>query len=336
MRYLHLTLLLLASLIIGCGDAKDLIEITLDPPERETIDVSRVGLNNFFVDPQFGSIDQQYAEIRNTLGIRSIRILLAWTDGVQPNPNSSAFYGFYDDILDSVPPGVDIIVVLAHTPNWMFDSNNWIGGNPTTTWIERWLKPTVTRYRNAPGIIGFEVWNEPDLTVVPSDIVLGLEDADTYFAMLQAGSDAIRSIAPGKLVLNAATQSIQQNFPTTLNYNRRLRDLGAENLVDVWNVHYYGRQFENIITGNGVADFLNSIPRPIWITESGEDGPDQQLAYVETAWPFLRDEIPSIDRIYYYQFGETVTPLELNFGLRTPDPNFPVSDLYVHLRDRAQ
>jgi hypothetical protein len=77
---------------------------------------------------------------------------------------------------------------------------------------------------------------------------------------------------------------------------------------------------------------LNSIQKPIWLTESGEQGPNNQLAYVETAWPFLSDKVSGIQRFYYFEYGSTV-PAEQNFGLRTTDSNFPVSDLYINLRD---
>ena len=111
-----------------------------------------------------------------------------------------------------------------------------------------------------------------------------------------------------------------------------MKELGAEFLVDVWNVHYYGTRFESVVTSNGVADFLNGIGKPIWITESGEQGPNNQLAYAEKVWPFLIEEVPSIERIYVYQFASK-EPLEQNYGLKTGDPALPVSDLYINLRD---
>lgn len=329
------TLYTLLFILLGCSDAGDLLGIALDPPSRKTIDTSLVGVNNFFVNREFGSTDEQYSEIRNTLGIRFIRILVAWTDAVQPSPNSNPDFNFYDSIVSRIPPGVDVLITVAHTPGWMADPANWINGNPRETWVKRWLEPVARRYGSAGGVVGFEIFNEPDLIVVASDNALGLELPENYFQMLQFGSAAIRVNAPGKLVLNAATASIQQDFPAHLDYNKKLRDLGAVNLVDVWNVHYYSKSYENVVISNGVASFLNSLGKPIWVTESGQQGPTEQLAYVETAWPFLKDEIPNIQRFYYYQFGETVQPVTNNYGLRTTDSSFPVSDLYVHLRDRA-
>lgn len=319
--------------VAACAsDSSDLVELAFDPPSRKPIDRSLVGVNNFFVNPEFGDIPAQYSEIRNTLGVKFVRVLFAWSDQVQPSPDSDPNYSFYDEIIRNIPGDTDVVVVLSHTPQWMSDSSNWVDGNPRKTWVERWLKPTVARYAGRRGIIGYEIWNEPDLTTVASDTALDLENPDSYFELLQLGSQAMSLVDPSKLKVIAATTSVQSGFPETLNYNIRLRDLGAASLVDRWNIHYYGKQFENVVRGGGVEDFLKTIPLPVWLTESGIQGPNNQLAYAETVWPFLKEKIPSLERIYYYQFGET-TPTDSNFGLKTTDPSFPVSDLYVFLRD---
>ena len=107
----------------------------------------------------------------------------------------------------------------------------------------------------------------------------------------------------------------------------------AEIILDIWNIHYYSEAFENVVASGGVGPFLRSLGKPIWVTESGEQGPNNQLAYAETVWPFLKEEIPQIERFYYFQYGET-GPIGSNFGLRTTDPSAPVSDLYISLRDQ--
>lgn len=330
--------LLCGSLALGglasCSDAGDLLDLALDSPDRRPIDKSRVGVNNFFVNREFGSIPEQYQEIRDTLGIRFVRVLVAWTTDVQPTPTSTPVLGFFDSIIEAIPPGVDVLIVVSHAPEWLANQENWIAGSPRVAWVKRCFEPIVRRYGRVPGVIGFEVWNEPDAIILPTDAPLELVDPANYFEMLQFASAAVRDFAPGKLVVLGATESIQQDFPNHLRYNQALRDFGAEGLVDVWGVHYYGTRYESVVTSRGVADFLNSLSVPVWITESGETGPNRQLAYVEEAWPFLIEKIPSIQRIYYYQFGETVLPVENNFGLRTTDPAFPVSDLYLHLAER--
>ncbi len=326
-----LLLLFVAGTSLSCtSEVKDLIDIALDPPSRQSIDRSRTGVNNFFVNREFGSIPEQYSEIQGTLGLNFVRILIAWTNEVQPTPDAEPFYGFFDEIIESVPPGVDILITVAHTPDWMADPANWIGGNPRATWIERWLRPTVERYAGRPGVLAWQVWNEPDNTVVASDTALELTDPANYFELLALGSEVIRRTDPTRLLVLAATRSIQQGSGTNLDYNKDLQNLGAESLVDIWAIHYYGEQFEQVVRGGGVADFVNSLRPPVWVTESGEMGPDGQLAYVETVWPFLDEEFPGkIQRFYYYQYGETGPP-DGNFGLRMNGPVF-ISDLYAFL-----
>jgi len=112
-----------------------------------------------------------------------------------------------------------------------------------------------------------------------------------------------------------------------------MKEAGAESVIDVWGIHIYGEQFERIIEDDGVRDFLNGLSVPVWITESGERGVNNQLAYVETVWPFLREKIPGIDYIFYYQFASIESSGQA-YGLKNLDAAFPVSDLYIFLRDR--
>jgi hypothetical protein len=327
--------LLLISLLFSfqsCSDSRDLLSLALSPPGREPLQRELIGVNNFFVDREFGTIREQYQDISQNIGIKFIRVLFAWSDGVQPTPNSLPNYSFYDDIAANAPPDVDLLIVISHAPTWFTNPGTWVDPNPRRAWIEQWLKPTVERYRNSPRVIGFEIFNEPDIVILPQDEVLGLTNPDNYFELLSESYMASKRLAPSKLAMMTGTTSIQQNFPTTLRYNQRLRDLGADGFTDIWNVHYYSTSFETIVTTNGVGDFLNGVSKPIWVTESGKTGPNEQLDYVETAWPFLKSRIPGIQRFYYYQYGETVPP-EQNFGLRTTDPSAPVSDLYIFLRD---
>lgn len=328
-----LVALIAVALLAGC-DSGGLIGLAFSPPSRKPIDPSITGVNNFFVNREFGNISQQYSDIRDNLKLKYVRVLLAWTDGVQGSPSAAPDYSFYDSILNNIPPGVEVLVVLSHVPNWMTNPANWTsGGDPRRTFVDRWVKPTAQRYANNGRIVGWEIWNEPDNATLDADLALSLEDPAKYVEMLAQASAAIRSIQPRKLVINAATESIQQTFPSHLNYNKKMKEFGAEDYVDVWNVHYYGKGFESVVTSNGVASFLNGISRPIWVTESGEQGPNNQLAYVETAWPFLKDKISNIERFYYYQYSG-IEPAAQNYGMRTPDPAFPISDLYIFLQNR--
>ena len=266
------------------------------------------------------------------MGIKHVRVLFAWTDDVQRDPSDSAYVGFYDQILSNIPDGMDVLVVVAHTPNWITNSANWIDGNPRKTWVNRWFKPLVKRYAGNSKIVGWEVWNEPDLTVVDSDAALGLETVENYYEMLSMASEVVRNYDPGKKVVMAATSSINQKYPNTLNYNKRLVSLGAEDLVDVWNIHYYGKNYDTVVVSGGIADLLNGLTVPVWVTESGREGVVAQLEYGQRTWPYLQEEIGNLERLYIYEYSST-EPVGDTFGLRTNDSANPVSDLYIYLRD---
>ncbi len=327
---------LLFFLFVGCSsdDIEEAIELVEGVP-RKTIDVSRLGTNAFVNDARFGSIPAQFREVRDTLGLNFVRILINWGDDVQPTPDAEPDFSFYDEIVDSLPGGVDALAVVTGVPSWMSDPANWIDGNPRTTFVRRWFRRVVARYGGNARIVGFQAWNEPNMPSVSENETLGmLTSPANYVELLASARNVIDDAAPSKLLLNAATTAINQNFSGTLDYNRGMRDAGAIAMVDVYAIHYYGQQFENVVRSGGVADFLNSLGVTIWITESGAQGPNSQLAYGEQVWPFLREKIPAIDRIYQYQFTDS-SPVESSFGLRTLSSEFPVSDLYVHLRERA-
>lgn len=326
---------LLCVLMIGCNsssvdDAIDLIE----GPSRKTIDTTRMGVNAFANDSRFGSIGSQYREVRDVLGLSYVRILFAWNDAVQSSPGAAPNFSFYDDIADGLPSGVRALVVITGLPSWMSDPANWIDGNPRTTFVELWVRPVVQRYGANARIEGFQIWNEPNMDVNPDNVLLDMHDtAENYVELLARAYSVAKDLAPSKLVINAATTSINQDYPETLDYNRTMRDAGMIAFTDVWAIHLYGRLYENIIRSGGVGDFIGGLGITAWVTESGAQGPNSQLAYVEEAWPFFRERINGIDRIYYYQFTDSA-PTDQNYGLRTLDPAFPISDLYVHLRDR--
>jgi len=322
--------------LLGCNasdEISDLADLATNPPEQKEINRSKLGVHNFFnYRETFGDVDTQFRDIRSNLGIRYVRILVPWIEQLQSGPTAGFDFSQADSILNSIPAGVDVLVVLAHTPTWFSNQSNWINGDPRTTWVENFLKPVVTRYSSTPGIVGWEIFNEPDVVTVSSDVNLELQDPDKYYDLLQKASAAVRAIDPERLVVMAASRSIQQNWPNNFNYNKRLKELGAENHTDIWNVHYYGKQYEKVVSTDGVADFLNGITKPIWITESGQQGPNNQRAYVQEVWPYLEEKIPSIERIYYYEYA-SVAPPPQSFGLRSNDNGFSVSDLYVWLRD---
>ncbi len=331
-----LTLISLAISVVSLSSCNSSVSDAIDLADgvdRKPIDTNGLGVNAFASDSRFGSIADQFDEVKSTLKLSHIRILMNWSDSVQASPSASMNFSFYDDLVARIPSGVDALVVLTGVPSWMSDSANWDNGNPRLTFSNKWVRAATKRYGDHSRIVGFQIWNEPN-NDLPDNITLGMRDsAENYVELLAAAENEVRQNAPGKLLLNAATTAINQNFPTTLDYNRAMRDAGALNLVDVWAIHYYGSQYENVVRGGGVEDFVDGLGKRVWVTESGAQGVNKQLEYAERTFGFLHDKLDNLERIYIYQFTEA-TPSDVSYGLRTLDSSFPISDLYVELRSR--
>jgi hypothetical protein len=318
---------------LGSSDVKDAVDVAKGVP-RKTIDVSRLGMNAFVNDGRFGSIADQFAEVKGTLGIDRVRVLMAWDDGVQSGPDAEINFGFYDEVASSIPGGMQAVVVLTHLPSWMSDSANWIDGNPRKTFVEKFVKPVVRRYNKNNRIVGFQIWNEPNDVNNPDNLTMQLAASpENYVELLASAYSVMRDRSPGKLVVTAATTAINQNYPETRDYNRGMRDAGAAQFADVWAIHWYGRQYENLIRKSGIAEFLGGLGLRVWVTESGAQGVTEQLAFGEQTWPFLLEKAPNIEYIFVYQFTESASA-DKTYGLRTLDKSKPYSDLYISLRDR--
>jgi hypothetical protein len=293
-------------------------------------------VNAFVNDPRFGSIRSQFREVKSTLGIQHVRILFAWNDQVQPTPSSQPFFGFYDDIVRSLPPGVNALVVVTGVPSWMNTPANWIDGNPRKTFVEKWIRPVVTRYKSQSGISAWQIWNEPNNPSFKENVTLDvLTKPENYVELIALASTVSKQIAPLKRVVNGATTAIAQNFPGTLRYNQAMVSAGLLSFVDVFGVHYYGKSAERVVAPGGVGDFLKSIQKPMWLTEIGKQGTTSQLEYAQRYIPFLVKTAPRIQRVYLYQFTEA-TGADVTYGLKNLTPGRLVSDLYVFLRDRVK
>lgn len=328
-------LILPLATLTGCNSSDlEVIDDIVDEPNRKTIDASRLGTNAFVNDPSFGSISAQFTEVRDVLDLKFVRVLFAWNNSVQPSPGAPLNFSFYDDIASRIPGGLDAVVVLTGVPGWMSDSANWVGGDPRRTFVEKWVTPVAARYAGNGRIIGYEIWNEPNQLSNQDNTVMGIATSPLNFlSLVSLAFDAIKTVSPGKLVVSGATTAINQNFPDTKNYNSDLIEAGVQNVIDVYGVHVYGKQFERFERNDGVFDTLNDLFKPIWVTESGAQGVNEQLPYGEQMWPYLIDNLPNIQRIYQYQFTEN-SPSASTYGMKNRTPGAELSDLYIWLRDR--
>lgn len=328
-----LGLLFLSVFACSGSDVKDALDLAEGIP-RKTIDTGKLGVNSFAYDLRFGSVKAQLTEVRDVLRLNHLRVLFAWSNEVQPSPHVNPDFSLYDRISSNIPEGCEALVVITGIPDWMSDPGSWMSGSARTDFVDLWVRRVVDRYGGNPRIKAFQIWNEPNMDSNPENQIMGFAgNAANYVEVLALASNYIKGKSPGKLVVGAATTAINQNFSGTLDYNRAMRDAGAQVFLDVWAVHYYGRQFENVLRSGGVRDFLDGLDKPIWVTESGAQGVNKQLAYGEQVWPFLLEQIPGVRRVYYYQHTES-SDAENTYGLRNLTPGSELSDLYVWLRDR--
>jgi hypothetical protein len=194
----------------------------------------------------------------------------------------------------------------------------------------------VTRYKARARVGAYQIWNEPNNPSFSENETLDvLTKPANYVELLALAHAAVKSISPRKRVVNGATTAIAQNFPATLDYNKAMVDAGVLSFTDVYAIHFYGKSVERVILPGGVADFVNSIQKPIWVTETGAQGVNKQLDYAERIFSFLKKNMPGIVRVYIYQYTES-SPAGSTYGLRNLTPGATVSDLYIKLRDRPK
>jgi hypothetical protein len=330
--FVSLAVLILSPLSTFAAPTEQSILLDLVFP-RKDVPVTKLGINAFVNDPQFGGISTQFAEVKGALGIKKVRLLFPWIDEIQPTPSSKPKFAFFDEVAKSIPPGVQALVVVTDLPSWMENPANWIDGDPRKTFVKRWVRRIAKRYRKYPRIKAIQIWNEPNDQNKSDNHLLDVADSPAnYVALMKLAMVTVKQNAKKWKIVGAATTALNQNFPDTLTYNKGLLAAGIEGTVDVYGVHVYGYQPENFYAPDGVLDLFESITRPIWVTESGAKGINSQLEYAERMWPFLLAATPRIKRIYCYQFTEN-TAADSTYGLKNPTVGLGMSDLYWHLYD---
>jgi len=322
-----LILAMLSLFGVACNNSDvDAVQDAVKGVPRKDIDKGRLAINAFANDSRFGSASSQFQDVQSVLGLSRVRILFSWNEGVQSSSGATPNFSFYDSILAGLPGNMRAIVVLTGLPVWLGDE-----AQARSQFVNSWVRAVVERYGSDERIEGFQIWNEPNDPNRRDNAVLGfIGSSESYASVLSGAYRVVKDIAPGKLVISAATTAINQNFPDSLDYNKGMRDAGVADNCDVWAIHYYGSQYENVSRNSGVAEVLNGLSRPIWVTESGAQGVNSQLEYGERTWPFLFEKIQGLQRIYVYQYTESSEP-GVTYGLRNLSSSQPVSDLYVWL-----
>ena len=284
----------------------------------------RLGVQNEFLSNAKGDAPAQGADIRNTLNLRHVRTSFFFNESYLPSEGSSPNFGRMDAILASIPADVDLLPVLAYAPGWLANRPDW-----KDVFVNRYVIPVLDRYGADGRIAGWEIWNEPDAFCNGNVAPPGVLDCspEDYVDLVRRVAPEIRLRSPAPVV-GTATTSINQSFPRHFEFNERMVDVGLLNFIDVYTFHWYGSQLEKLTFG-GIADFLNDTGKPVWCTESGDQGSTNQLDHAEDVFPSLADEIDRLDRIYLYTYFDGAGPNE-TFGLIASDGT--ESDLYQYLR----
>jgi hypothetical protein len=316
------------ALVSACGfsdDAKDLGEIFF----RDGGEIRRdaLGVQNEFVPNPKGGASAQAADIRTTLGIRHVRTTFFFDEGFLASEGAQPNWARFDAIVNAIPSDVDLLPILAYAPGWLANRPDW-----KTVFVNRYVIPVLERYGSDSRIGGWEIWNEPDgFCNGRGGAPAGVLDcsAEDYVDLVRLVAPAIRARSSAPIV-GAATTAINQSFPRHLDFNRAMVSNGLLDLIDVYNFHWYGEQFERFTLG--VESFLNGTGKPVWCTESGERGSTRQLGYAEDAFPLFEDRIDRLERIYVYTYYDGEPP-ETTYGLVAGDGT--ESSLYQFLRDES-
>lgn len=332
----HLTIALLG---LGLGLGFSPVEVESQTPERQPLSLldllpegqlnrRSLGINAFANERQFGTVANQLRETRRSLSISRLRVLFAWNDQVQSSANAPVFWGFYDEIARSIPRRSRAIVVVTGLPQWV---RNQGGQNAEAMFLNDWFAKVSARYGTSRRIEGFQLWNEPNDSNNPDNVVLDFAGNPQNFVDFTAqGNSIIDRTAPNQKLVSAAPTSLMQNFPETAHYMQKMLDAGLEQHVDIVAAHMYGESLETILFSDDITKPLRSLTRPLWITESGAKGNQNQEEYARRLWPYLFEQFPALRRIYIYQFTDGTAPQD-SFGLKSGSDGRTVSDLYRYL-----
>jgi Glycosyl hydrolase catalytic core len=314
--------------------AQSLSDVTsiLFPTTSKTFPKSLVGLNAFFNQPENGSIRQQSTDISRRLKIRPLRLLFAWNDAVSPSFSSVPFFGFYDEILNTLPSSARALIVVTGIPRWVKTEANGDGARARDLFLQRWLTPLLQRYQSNPRVEGIQIWNEQNDINNPDNETLGfINNPEAYVDFVKNAAVIIKRENSTIKVVNSATTAINQNYPRTFLYNKKMVESGLFSYIDVYAIHYYGSQFENFLRPEGLYSFAKSLAKPTWVTESGAKGFQTQQRYVQRTWPKLMTLFPSIERIYYYSYTESSNSRS-TYGLRVRRSTSPLYRFFRSLK----
>jgi hypothetical protein len=120
----------------------------------------------------------------------------------------------------------------------------------------------------------WQLENEPDLhNRVRAHNNPNFCSPDEYFEVLKLTYRAIRKAdEEAKVIINLVGVG-QGVGNTSINYLRRLNELGVEDYYDIFSYHIYPQRYDTYVLKENLRKFKELVgKKPIWITESGING----------------------------------------------------------------
>lgn len=151
-----------------------------------------------------------------------------------------------------------------------------------------------------PGRFALQVLNEPTHFLgFPPDVYVRQFLAPVY--------DDLKEMDPEVVVVSAAeVGSVDGYFRV-----RTMLETGLESSCDRVAYHVYSRRVIPLLAG--------LARKPVWVTESGIEGPDNHLGWVRDVFPEIRQVIGNVERIFYYQLFD-FDPRRFRLLDIVPDP----------------
>lgn len=215
------------------------------------------------------------AELVAKTGVRWERLWnyheLLWFQ-VEPQAGEFDFREADRTIQASVDRGIGLLATLGCPPPWagvrpdvtgpngkLFEDNpNCCVPRSLDEW-RRYVRTSASRYRGK--IHHWEIWNEVDWMPPGRAASFNGTVAD-YFSLLKAASEEIRAVDPSNKVV---VSGFGTGVAATEKVSERLCEMGATDLVDIWNMHAYKIREK--------AAEYRDVPRrfnpglPVWQTE---------------------------------------------------------------------
>jgi hypothetical protein len=203
-------------------------------------------------------------------GLDVVRFDVSWKNS-EPQPGQYAYLDKLDAILDGATArDIRVVITVAETPDWANGGRGtWVPPDDPSDYA-RFVAMLAARY--AGKVIGWEVWNEPDLGLFWQP----KPDPLAYTRLLIRAAAAIRAADPGATVVGDGVTFGNTTFLDTM------YDAGAHGSFDVLAVHPYTLTRSPDDTRDRYHSFTRILDDvratmtsrgdrtvPVWITEFG-------------------------------------------------------------------